>query len=392
MKIKMTDQALAKQKPKDDRYEVWDTLVSNLMVTVFPSGKKTWSVRYRSDGKRVKMKLGDYPNLALSDARRKAKDVLVSVADGENPAYEKRKDVKSKSRTRQTLQISNLLELYEKLHLSQLRTGYQAKTFLREFARDFGHLSITDFTKQDFVGLLNEIMLAGNHTKANRVYAHIKSFYSWAIGQGYLDRSPCEYIKRPYKEQSRKRFLSDQEIYWFWQVTGEELEPFGNMARLLLLTGQRLSEVCRMTENELQGRDHWHLSAERTKNKEQHDVFLSDLAQQIVWRDNRVAGVYLFSTTGYSAVQSYDKPVKRFRSRMNELAGEELPHWSFHDLRRTCETGMAMLGIDQNTIDRCTNHLSGRFMSRVYNQYEYQSQKTEAWQRWADHVKGLVDG
>ena len=390
MKIKMTDQALAKQKPKDDRYEVWDTLVSNLMVTVFPSGKKTWSVRYRSDGKRVKMKLGEYPNLALSDARRKAKDVLVSVANGENPAYEKRKDVKAKSRTRQTLQISNLLELYEKLHLSQLRTGYQAKTFLREFARDYGHLSITDFTKQDFVSLLNQIMLAGNYTKANRVYAHIKSFYSWAIGQGYLDRSPCEYIKRPYKEQSRKRFLSDQEICWFWQATGEELEPFGNMARLLLLTGQRLSEVCRMTENELQGRGHWHLSAERTKNKEQHDVFLSDLAQQIVWRDNRVAGSYLFSTTGFSPVQSYDKPVKRFRSRMNELAGEELPHWSFHDLRRTCETGMAMLGIDQNTIDRCTNHLSGRFMSRVYNQYEYQSQKTEAWQRWADHVKGLV--
>lgn len=390
MKIKMSDQALAKQKPKDDRYEVWDTLVSNLMVTVFPSGKKTWSVRYRSDGKRVKMKLGDYPNLALSDARRKAKDVLVSVADGENPAYEKRKDVKAKSRTRQTLQISNLLELYEKLHLSQLRTGYQAKTFLREFARDYGHLSITDFTKQDFVSLLNQIMLAGNYTKANRVYAHIKSFYSWAIGQGYLDRSPCEYIKRPYKEQSRKRFLSDQEICWFWQATGEELEPFGNMARLLLLTGQRLSEVCRMTENELQGREHWHLSAERTKNKEQHDVFLSDLAQHIVWRDNRVAGSYLFSTTGFSPVQSYDKPVKRFRSRMNELAGDELPHWSFHDLRRTCETGMAMLGIDQNTIDRCTNHLSGRFMSRVYNQYEYQSQKTEAWQRWADHVKGLV--
>lgn len=390
MKIKMSDQALAKQKPKDDRYEVWDTLVSNLMVTVFPSGKKTWSVRYRSDGKRVKMKLGDYPNLALSDARRKAKDVLVSVADGENPAYEKRKDVKAKSRTRQTIQISNLLELYEKLHLSQLRTGYQAKTFLREFARDYGHLSITDFTKQDFVSLLNQIMLAGNYTKANRVYAHIKSFYSWAIGQGYLDRSPCEYIKRPYKEQSRKRFLSDQEICWFWQATGEELEPFGNMARLLLLTGQRLSEVCRMTENELQGREHWHLSAERTKNKEQHDVFLSDLAQHIVWRDNRVAGSYLFSTTGFSPVQSYDKPVKRFRSRMNELAGDELPHWSFHDLRRTCETGMAMLGIDQNTIDRCTNHLSGRFMSRVYNQYEYQSQKTEAWQRWADHVKGLV--
>ena len=390
MKIKMTDQALAKQKPQDNRYEVWDTLVSNLMVTVFPSGKKTWSVRYRSDGKRVKMKLGDYPSLGLGDARRKAKDVLHSVADGENPAYDKRRTVEAKSRTRQTLQISNLLQLYDQLHLSQLRTGYQARTFLREFAKDFGHTNITDFTKQDFVGLLNEIMAAGHGTKANRVFTHIKSFFGWAIGQGYLEYSPCEYVKKPFKEKSRERFLSDQEIIWFWQVTGEELEPFGCMARLLLLTGQRLSEVCRMSESELLGRGHWHLSSGRTKNGTQHDVFLSDAAQKIVWRDERVAGEFIFSTIGTAPVQSFDKPVKRFRSRMNELAGVELPHWSFHDLRRTCETGMAMLGVAQPIIDRCTNHLTGRGMSRIYNRYQYRNEKTEAWQRWADHVGGLV--
>lgn len=390
MKLKMTDRALAKQKPRGSRYEVWDTLVSNLMMTVFPSGKKTWSVRYRSDNKRVKMKLGDYPTLGLSDARRKAKDVLVSVADGENPAYEKRRKVEDKSRTRQTLEINNLLDLYDQLHLSQLKTGYQAKTFLREFSRDFGNTNITDFTKQDFVGLLNEIMAAGNGTKANRVFTHVKTFFGWAIGQGFLEYSPCLHVKKPFKEKSRERFLSDQEIKWFWQATGEELEPFGYMARLLLLTGQRLSEVCRMTEGELLGQDHWYLSSQRTKNETQHDIFLSDMAQDIVWRDERVAGSYLFTTTGYSPLQSFDKPVKRFRSRMNDLAGVDLPHWSFHDLRRTCETGMAMLGVAQPIIDRCTNHLTGRGMGRVYNQYSYKAEKAEAWQRWADHLKGIV--
>ena len=390
MKIKMTDQAISKQKPSENRYEIWDTLVSNLMVTIFPSGKKTWSVRYRADGKRVKMKLGDYPELALSDARRKARDVLISVADGDHPAYEKKRTIEAKSKQRQTLEINNLLELYDKIHLSQLRTGYQARTFLREFARDFGHSNINDFTKQDFVELLNGIMAAGNGTKANRVFTHIKSFFGWAIGHGYLEHSPCEYVKKPFKEKSRERFLSDQEIRWFWQVTGEELEPFGYMARLLLLTGQRLSEVGQMTAQELQSSEHWHLASDRTKNGTQHDVFLSDLAQEIVWREERVAGAFLFSTTGYSPVQSYDKPVKRFRSRMNELAGAELPHWSFHDLRRTCETGMAMLGVAQPIIDRCTNHLTGRGMSRVYNQYSYRAEKTEAWQRWANHLKGIV--
>ena len=388
--MKFTDQAVSKLKPTDKQVDYRDELTKGLILRVGKSGKKSWQVRYRADGKQHRQSIGDFPHVSLKEAREQVRRIQAAVIDGENPAYENRRAAEAKSKTRQTLQISNLLELYNQLHLSQLRTGYQARTFLREFARDFGHANITDFTKQDFVGLLNEIMAAGNGTKANRVFTHIKSFFGWAIGQGYLEHSPCEYVKKPFKEKSRERFLSDQEIVWFWQVTGEELEPFGYMARLLLLTGQRLSEVSRMSESELPGRDHWHLSSNRTKNGTQHDVFLSDAAQEIVWRDNRVVGAYLFSTTGYSPVQSYDKPVKRFRSRMNELAGAELPHWSFHDLRRTCETGMAMLGVAQPIIDRCTNHLTGRGMSRIYNQYQYRNEKTEAWQRWADHVKGLV--
>ena len=213
--MKFTDQAISRLKPTDKQVDYRDDITKGLILRIGKSGKKSWQVRYRADGKQHRQSIGDFPHVSLKEAREKVRQLQAAVIDGENPAYEKRKDVKAKSRTRQTLQISNLLELYEKLHLSQLRTGYQAKTFLREFARDYGHLSITDFTKQDFVGLLNEIMLAGNYTKANRVYAHIKSFYSWAIGQGYLDRSPCEYIKRPYKEKIRRRFLSDQEICWF---------------------------------------------------------------------------------------------------------------------------------------------------------------------------------
>jgi integrase len=388
--MKFTDQAVSKLKPTDKQVDYRDELTKGLILRVGKSGKKSWQVRYRSDGKQHRQSIGDFPHVSLKEAREQVRRIQAAVIDGENPAYDKRRTVEKKSKARQSLQISNLLELYDRLHLSQLKTGYQARTFLREFAREFGHANITDFTKQDFVRLINEIMAAGNGTKANRVFTHIKSFFGWAIGQGYLEHSPCEYVKKPFKEKSRERFLSDQEIIWFWQVTGEELEPFGYMARLLLQTGQRLSEVSCMSENELLGKDHWHLSSDRTKNGTQHDVFLSDAAQEIVWRDNRLAGAYLFSTTGYSPVQSYDKPVKRFRSRMNELAGAELPHWSFHDLRRTCETGMAMLGVAQPIIDRCTNHLTGRGMSRIYNRYQYRREKTEAWQRWADHVKGLV--
>jgi len=105
-------------------------------------------------------------------------------------------------------------------------------------------------------------------------------------------------VPKPYKEKSRERILSDEEIKWFWSATAEDLEPFGHLARLLLLTGQRLNECAKMTVVELIDQDHWHLSSARTKNGNQHDVFLSPMAQSIVWRDERVAGEFIFSTIG----------------------------------------------------------------------------------------------
>lgn len=390
MKIKMTDQALVKLKPAQSRIDVSDTVVTNLMMSVQPKGKKVWSVRYRADGKRIKMKLGEYPELSLRDAREKARAAILSVFDGANPTYDKNQEKIAKSEIRLGSTISSLLERYDALHLSQLKTGYQANTFLREFVAKYGKLNILEFKRQHFVDLIDEIMLQGNGTKANRVHTHVKTFFNWAIGRGYIEANPCDRVPKPYKEKSRERFLSDEEIKLFWNATGEDLEPFGYLARLLLLTGQRLNECAKMTEGELISQDHWHLSSARTKNGNQHDIFLSPLAQNIVWRGERVTGEFIFSTIGTAPIQSFDKPVKRLRLRMNELAGRELEHFTYHDLRRTCETGLAMLGTPQPIIDRITNHITGRGMARVYNLHDYRAEKTAALQKWADHVESLV--
>ncbi len=75
---------------------------------------------------------------------------------------------------------------------------------------------------------------------------------------------------------------------------------------------------------------------------------------------------------------------------MNALAGTNLPHFTPHDLRRTCETGLAMLGTPQSIIDRVINHVTGQGMTRIYNMYDYRSEREAALQKWADHVEALV--
>ena len=63
--------------------------------------------------------------------------------------------------------------------------------------------------------------------------------------------------------------------------------------------------------------------------------------------------------------------------------------WRLHDLRRTCATGMAELGVQPHIIEAVLNHVSGHRagVAGVYNRATYAEPMREALQRWADHVE-----
>ena len=393
--MKLNAKSIEAIKPTDRRVEYPDHLVKGLRLIVQPTGIKTYQLRYRYNGQGKRLSLGRVDRGAtLADVRDQARDAMLKVANGIDPSHQA-KQVKEENISRVVDgTIASLLNRYAAERLSQLKSKGNALTFLREFRSEFGDLEINNFTKIQFTNLTARFVAEGKGTKANRVHTHIKTFYNWAIGVGITDTSPCDRVPKPYKERSRERFLLDDEIKLFWRATESDLEPWGHLYRYLLLTGQRLNEVAYMTDAELPEVDHWHLSSSRTKNALRHDVFLPSQAQHIINRNTRIAGNagFVFTTTGEGAVRSFDKPNKRLRKRMNELAGRELEHFTPHDLRRTCETGLAMLGTPQPVIDRITNHITGRGMARVYNMYDYRNEKAEALQKWADHVEGLVNG
>jgi hypothetical protein len=84
---------------------------------------------------------------------------------------------------------------------------------------------------------------------------------------------------------------------------------------------------------------------------------------------------------------------------MLKLAREEhdsaatIPHWQFHDLRRTAVTGLGDLGIRPDVIELCVNHQSGSRggVAGVYNRSTLLSERKEALERWALHVAGIVE-
>ena len=81
MNKNLTDTWLQKYKPKSARDEIFDTQVSGFGVRVTPTCKSFFYFR-RVKGERTRFSLGKYPETTLSEARKKALDVLVTIERG----------------------------------------------------------------------------------------------------------------------------------------------------------------------------------------------------------------------------------------------------------------------------------------------------------------------
>jgi len=70
----------------------------------------------------------------------------------------------------------------------------------------------------------------------------------------------------------------------------------------------------------------------------------------------------------------------------------QIAPWRIHDLRRTCATNLAELGVQPHIIEAVLNHVSGHKggVAGIYNRARYEGEMRSALQRWADYVKKIT--
>ncbi|WP_373486913.1 tyrosine-type recombinase/integrase [Blastomonas sp.] len=400
----LTTKAIEAAKPDTNRREIPDPALSGLYLVIQPSGVKSWALRYRYAGKPKKLTLGRWPVVGLADARAAASEAIEAVDHGNDPSAAKKRTKAARIAVQlsERDKIKTLMEQFGKRHLSTLKSGETVKRELnRHVVAIWGERDIHDIAKRDVIDLLDGIADSGRVVTANRVRAYLNKFLSWCVERDIIDQSPAMGVKPVAKEKSRDRVLTDDETRWFWQACTREGQPWGHLGKMLLLTGQRLGEVVNMTDREASG-DLWHLTADRTKNGRAHDVPLSEAAQDVLAAVERVKGDtgYVFTTSGESALQGYHKGRNHIAKRMAEIASDErgesveIPHWTFHDLRRTAATGMARMGIPVRVTEAVLNHVSGTAggIVSVYQRHDYADEKRDALDAWARFVSDLVEG
>ena len=190
----------------------------------------------------------------------------------------------------------------------------------------------------------------------------------------------------PAKEVARDRVLDDQELAQVILAAREVGGPYGGIVELLALTGQRREEVARLSREELDLEQRiWTIPKSRTKNAKAHVVHLSEQSIDVLERARR-RGPLVFSPLGTKPFQEFS----RAKSVLDQLSG--VSGWRLHDLRRTCVSGMARLGVAPHVADKVLNHQSGTIsgVAAVYQRHEFLPERQAALDLWGAHIGQLL--
>jgi hypothetical protein len=89
-KHKLNDRFVASQKAADRDRLIWDSHQPGLALMIRTTGRKSWKVVYRFHGRPVWLSLGDARSIGLADARRLTAKTMLAVAEGKDPASERK--------------------------------------------------------------------------------------------------------------------------------------------------------------------------------------------------------------------------------------------------------------------------------------------------------------
>ena len=206
-----------------------------LLLVVFPTGRKSFIVRYYFGGVKRKLTLG---GISLAAARKEAAAALYEVAHGHDPAVA-RAAVKAKVVSAKADTVRAICEEYLTREGEKLRTAADRKAaFERLVYPVIGDEPISTLKRSQIVRLLDKIQDSSGDRTADLALAYLRKVFNWHASRSDDFRSPIVKGMSRYngKERTGTRILTDDEIRRIWQATGSAPTPFHALVRFLLLT------------------------------------------------------------------------------------------------------------------------------------------------------------
>ncbi len=341
------------ERDRGARQEVlWDTEVPGLGLRLYPSGRRSWCLRYRVNGRRRIVTLGAFGVFTLDTARDEARARLVELKQTRTDPLAKPREIP----TAKQVAAMYVEERRREVKPSTLET-YRAKLKLVE--RALGSLRVDVISLEDVERAFSKWADENGPTAANQTLRLLRVVLDLAVKKHYRDASapnPAALVK-PHRTKSPGRALATREL----ERVGRELareeaqrpESADTVAaiRLLILTGARRREITSLRWSEVDFTERClRIADSKTGAKE---VPLNSQAMMLLSELPRAAGEErVFPATRHEVGYAIQYTWNRVRNR----AGCESAR--LHDLRHTFVTRGLAANFTETMIGRIVGHKS----------------------------------
>lgn len=385
-----------------------------LYIRVQTKGKASWEVRYTVNGKRKFITLpgGHYPQMSLAEAKAEAAIIKANAKNGIDPLAERQKA--------NLVKISTIDDLFNDWYTDRCKRlkhpEIPKRIYEKEIRPLIGLQLIEDVSARSIRDILKRVEQSGRPATANDTLMYLKQMFNHACKLDLArsnPASPFSVADAGGQEKSRERTLSFEEVCRLFPALREYPAAFTRdnylAIALLLVLGVRKNELTAAKWEEFDFANRlWHLDSDRSKTGASITIPLPESI--IHWFDElklRACGSeYLFparkhnSKRGYISADTLNHALsKMFGKTVNGAAGHYpnvlekagIAHFTIHDLRRTCRSLLASLGIPSHIAERCLNHkLKG--VEAVYNRHDYLDERRDALSELAVKLIPIIDG
>lgn len=386
----LTDLALRKAKPGDKPLRDG----GGLYALPGANGRHGWRLDYRVHNTRKTISLGVYPDVPLTEARKRRDEARQMVAAGIDPS-ENRKAEKAAGVDR----AANSFEVIAREWLGRQAwvPGYKDKVAAwmgNDVFPYIGSRPIAEVTAPEFLRVARRIEERGAIESAHRIMQNCGQVMRYAIATGRADRNPVADLKgalTPAKESHHAAITNPAGLGGLLRAidgyTGDATTRAAlKLAPLLFVRPGELRQA-EWSEFDLDKAE-WNIPAEKMKMRLPHLVPLCEQAVAILRELQPLTGrgQYVFPG-GRSPRRPMSNNALNAALRRMGYAKEVMTAHGFRASARTLLD--EVLGFRPDYIEHQLAHAVRDPLGRAYNRTQHLPERRKMMQAWADYLDGL---
>jgi integrase len=398
-----------------------------LFLRVRPSGAQSWMFSYTLPGsnKKFRMTLSG-KSLTAKEARSMLPELHTLVAQGIDPRNARAAKIAENA---QAITMQKLFDAWiDFLKASNAVTPNWVKAhegrWNLHLKSCLGDIFAKDITRAHLASALEAMTRKGIKEETRKALTTLNLMLDYGLTHYFFEQNPARVLKpkdfAASANRPRKRFLTLLELRRLWACLDDSVKKQEGKAssmsphtaiaiKLLILTGARRGEVAEMRWDEIDlEAGTWIIPAEKTKNRQEHTIFLSALAIQLIkdLKQDANTSLFVFNTglnsRGYIHTDALTRAIRRLMVKDQAITNPEkenskkqkkivepplkdMKPFTIHDLRRSAATAWGMhLKVLPHVIELMLNHKPLDKLAETYQRAPYSDEQKEAWIRWGE--------